>query len=84
MNIRDMNAAKMHQLGKQISQEIPGMGFVIMVFSKAQPGNAHFVNNVTNEAMVAEMQELARKLKPQLRPSLLEAITDEIKKEKGL
>lgn len=52
----------MRQLAKKIQQEIPGLGFTLLVFEFNDPGMSNYIANAQREDMIKCLRETADRL----------------------
>lgn len=57
-----VDGQKMRHLASMVKEEIPGVGFAILVFDFGGPGVANYVSNAAREDMVLALKETASRL----------------------
>lgn len=60
---KQIGAEAMRKLGRRIKKEIPGLGFMLVVFEFHEPGMANYISNGQRKDMIRAMEETAARLK---------------------
>ena len=58
--------AKMQAFGDLLTKELPGMGWVLMVFNFEAPGIGNYISNGTRKDMIKALREAADRLEKTL------------------
>ena len=54
---------KMRLLAKNISRQIPGMGFALFVFEFNEPGISNYISNADRDSMIKALEETLERFK---------------------
>lgn len=52
-----VDGQKMRDLAKMVENEIPGIGFAILVFDFNEPGMSNYISNARREDMINSLKE---------------------------
>jgi hypothetical protein len=59
----NVDARKMREVANIIQKEVPGMGFVLLVFNFNEPGISNYISNGKRSTMIKALEESVIKLK---------------------
>jgi len=60
---KQIGAEAMRKIGRRIEKEIPGLGFMLIVFEFHEPGMANYLSNALRHDMIKAMEETVARLK---------------------
>lgn len=61
--MNQIGGAEMRELATKVKQQIPGLGFALIVFEVNKPGMSNYISNCQREDMIKALEETVLRLK---------------------